>query len=86
MSKYKLGIMSNVWEVEAPDVDTAVVALRLWGEYATIPIANYSDGNQSKFMNLLGATDQELQPLRDFIKGNTQNIKKTISSISEVES
>lgn len=78
MSKYTIGIMSETWDVEAPNVDVAVMALRIWGGYPTIPIANYSGDEQSKFMNLLGATDETVKIVDKFVSKNKDAIRKSI--------
>ena len=85
MSKYKIGIMSETWNVEASNVDVAVMALRIWGEYPTIPIANYSSDEQSKFMNLLGATDKTAEVVGEFIKANKDDIKSAINSLKSAK-
>jgi hypothetical protein len=77
--------MSNVWEVEASNVDIAVLALRLWGGYSEIPIVNYSGEEQSKFMNLLGATEKTAEVVGRFIADNKEAIRNSIESIKDVE-
>jgi hypothetical protein len=81
MSKYTIGIMSETWDVEAPSVDIAVMALRIWGCYPTIPIVNYSGDEQSKFMNLLGATDETVKIVDEFVDKNKDVIRKAIHDI-----
>lgn len=80
MSKYRIGIMSETWDVEAPSVDVAVMALRIWGGYPTIPIANYSGEEQSKFMNLLGATDETTKIVDEFVTENKDDIRNAIKA------
>lgn len=72
--------MSETWDVEAPSVDVAVMALRIWGGYPTIPIANYSGEEQSKFMNLLGATDETTKIVDEFVTENKDDIRNAIKA------
>ncbi len=78
--KYTIGIMSETWDVEAPNVDVAVMALRIWGGYPTIPIVNYSSDEQSKFMNLLGATNKTVKIVNEFVSENREQIRKAIGT------
>jgi hypothetical protein len=84
MKKFRLGIMGLVWNVEAESLDVAVIALRVWGPYPTIPIVCYSEEKQSKFGNLLGASDEFFESVvNPFLESNKKAIKDAAESIQE---
>lgn len=75
--------MSETWSVEASNVDVAVMALRIWGQYPTIPIVNYTSDEQSKFMNLLGATEETTEVVGEFIKNNRGALREAINNLTD---
>lgn len=49
MSRYEIGAMSSRWAIEAPNLDVAIVTLRIYLR-SPIPIVCYNTPMQSRFM------------------------------------
>ena len=82
MKKYKLGIMTNCWTVEATNLDIAVVVIRLFTQ-SSVPVAIYSPEEESQFSFV---DDKSAKNLESFLLENKVSIKtafKTLKTISK---
>lgn len=88
IKKYKLGIMSSVWYVEAPSVDVASVALILYLK-TNAPVANYSsngDGSQEQSQFFMAGMDGTLtDKIGEFMAhgDNPEKVRAAYQTITE---
>lgn len=81
MNKYKLGIMSSTWEIEAPNVDVATCALYLHTQSGA-PIACYlPEGEKSKFSVMLGDDKKKMREFQLFMDENQKEIREAYKTI-----
>lgn len=62
--KYSIGIMSSKWNVEAPNLDIAIVTVRL-SQKTTAPVVCYNSKDQSNFSSVDWYTNAEFEKFCD---------------------
>lgn len=80
LKKYKVGVMSNVWEIEAENADIAVASTMIWLQSGA-PVAIYDSEETSQFQ--AGEFGADVKALENFIEDNKSSIKEAIKTIKE---
>ncbi|HEU5187080.1 MAG TPA: hypothetical protein VFT87_01110 [Candidatus Saccharimonadales bacterium] len=86
--KYKLGVMSSCWYVEAPSLDIASIALILYLK-TNAPVANYSsneDGSQEQSQFFMAGMDGTLtDKIGEFMArdDNPEKVRTAYQTITE---